>query len=166
MSESHFTPISDRDVEETVRGGMAKARKQSEIKLPPTREQVKRRRRMLGIGVGIMATLAFFGVKKAEQAHQQDALNSELAQPAAKVKADLVAGEINPGDVTKFKVGDTEYAWSVASDLTRQDHEGDTGTVESIVIAQQGNPVEAGSTVIVPNSEIDPQPQPQTQPQK
>lgn len=113
------------------------------------------RRLMLAAGAGTAAVLAFFSGRAIINAHNQDSLNAELSQPFPDVAAEIREGKIDPSQVTKFKVGDTEYAWSVASHLTQEDHQGDTGTVSDIVAAQQGNPTEAGSTVIVPNGEVD-----------
>lgn len=127
---------------------------------PDSKPNFMLRRTLAVASAGVMAVGAFFGVKAAIKAHNQDTLNSELSQPLPDVAAEIRDGTIDASQVGRFKVGDTEYAWSVASDLTRHDHAGETGVIADIIQAQEGNPVQAGSTVILPKSEIDQHPQP------
>lgn len=115
------------------------------------------RRAVALAGIGVVAVGAFLGIRAANTAHEQDALNAELSQPLPNVAADIRDGKINPNDVTRVKIPHTEYAWTAASDLTSPGHEGDTPIVSSIIEAQQGSQVQNGEVVIVPNSEIDPQ---------
>ncbi len=122
---------------------------------PDARPNFALRRTLLGAGLGVLGVTGFLGIRAAGNAHSQDALNAELSQPLPDVAAEIRSGEINPEDVTRFKVGDTDYAWSIASEHTREDHQLDTGTVSSIIEAQQGGSVQGGSQIILPNSEID-----------
>lgn len=117
------------------------------------------RRTLLAAGIGFLGLTGFLGVRAALNAHHQDALNAELSHPFGDVAAAIQEGEIDADDVTRFRIGDREYAWTAASQLTHADHQGDTSTVSSIIEAQQGNPVQQGATVILPNSAVDhPQP--------
>lgn len=115
------------------------------------------RRTLLVAGLGFAGVMGFVGVRAGINAHNQDALNAELSQPLPNVAADIRAGKINPADVTRVRISNTEYAWTAASGLTSDGHAQDTPIVSSIIEAQQGNLPQKGDQIIVPNSEIDPQ---------
>jgi hypothetical protein len=156
--------LTDGEIRDRVAASLARSRDRRAAPRELSRLELARN---WALAMGGAAVLAF-GVSKGApvaaefvyDAFHDDDLQGQLSHPIGEVADDLRSGDIDPGEVTRFKVGDTEYAWSVASQLTGQDHELDTQDVASIVQAQQGNPVEAGSTVVVPTDLIDQPPQP------
>ncbi|HEX5744446.1 MAG TPA: hypothetical protein VFX84_03305 [Candidatus Saccharimonadales bacterium] len=166
--EAHMAPaqrLTDSEVRGAVRYSLQRSRERRSETPEPSR---LRQARNWALAMGGAALLAL-GVGRGGQAAAEfvydafhdDDLQGQLTHPIGEVADDIRAGNIDAGEVTKFKVGDTEYAWSVASELTHDDHQRDTRDVASIIQAQQGNPVRDGSYVIVPTDSIDQPVEPQ-----